>query len=151
MIRNQREYDYTRERIADFRQQVAALRAKMSSDSLDAETIDLANAPTLALIQDLEFDLNLYDRLRHEGPSAVPEYSPEERGKALIALRIACGLNQKDLADLLGVSQALVSRDEKNDYHGIAQDRYARILNALGIEEVGVRYIFHQEARVREP
>jgi transcriptional regulator with XRE-family HTH domain len=63
-------------------------------------------------------------------------------------LRIACGLTQKDLADRLEVTQALVSRDEKNEYGGITQDRYARILRTLGIEEVGVRFTYHQRAKL---
>lgn len=34
----------------------------------------------------------------------------------------------------LGVHESLVSRDERNEYHGITLDRAARILDALGVE-----------------
>ena len=40
-------------------------------------------------------------------------------GTLLIALRIANGLSQKDLAQKLDVSEAQVSRDERNEYQGI--------------------------------
>ncbi len=55
-------------------------------------------------------------------------------GHLLISLRIARGLTQRQLAERLGVHESLVSRDERNEYHGIALDRAARILDALDAE-----------------
>jgi transcriptional regulator with XRE-family HTH domain len=37
-----------------------------------------------------------------------------------VALRIATGLTQRQLAETLGVHESQVSRDERNEYHGIA-------------------------------
>ena len=50
----------------------------------------------------------------------------------LIALRIYKGLTQRQLAERLGVSEAAVSRDECNEYHGITLERAQRVLDALG-------------------
>ncbi len=50
----------------------------------------------------------------------------------LIAARIANGLSQRELAERLGVSEAQVSRDERNEYHGITVERAQRILDTLG-------------------
>ena len=47
------------------------------------------------------------------------------------AARIANGLTQKELAKRLGVSAAQVSKDERNEYHGITVERAQRILDAL--------------------
>ncbi|MDO8436287.1 MAG: helix-turn-helix transcriptional regulator [bacterium] len=52
-------------------------------------------------------------------------------GRLLIALRIASGITQRSLAARLEVSEAVVSRDEHNEYHGITLDRAQRILDAL--------------------
>jgi transcriptional regulator with XRE-family HTH domain len=52
-------------------------------------------------------------------------------GRLLIATRIAQGLTQRELAERLGVSESLVSRDERNEYHGITVERAQRILDAL--------------------
>jgi len=42
----------------------------------------------------------------------------------------------RELADLLGVHESQVSRDERNDYHGITVDRASRVLDALGVRLV---------------
>lgn len=54
-----------------------------------------------------------------------------DTGRLLIALRIYRGLSQKELAERLGVSEAQVSRDERNEYHGITMNRAQRIIDAL--------------------
>jgi transcriptional regulator with XRE-family HTH domain len=51
-----------------------------------------------------------------------------------IATRIAGHLTQKELAERLGVSEAQVSRDERNEYHGISVQRAEKILRAMGAE-----------------
>jgi len=62
-------------------------------------------------------------------------------GRLLIALRIAQGLAPRELAERLGISESLVSRDERNEYHGITIERAQRIPEALnetltaGLEE----------------
>jgi hypothetical protein len=38
------------------------------------------------------------------------------------------------LTDRLGVHQSQVSRDERNEYHGITVDRASRILEVLGVD-----------------
>ncbi|MDP2661753.1 MAG: helix-turn-helix transcriptional regulator [Dehalococcoidia bacterium] len=53
-------------------------------------------------------------------------------GRLLIALRIGNGMSQHELAERLGVSESIVSRDERNEYHGITIERAQRILDALG-------------------
>ena len=54
-------------------------------------------------------------------------------GRLLVALRIAVGMSQRDLAKLLKVHKSQVSRDERNEYHGITLERATRILDALGL------------------
>jgi len=53
-------------------------------------------------------------------------------GRLLIAARIANGLTQQELAERVGVSAAQVSRDERNEYHGIMVERAQLILDCLG-------------------
>ena len=55
-------------------------------------------------------------------------------GRALAGARIALGLTQRELAKRLNVDESQISRDERNDYHGITVERASRILDAMGIE-----------------
>src|SRR5262245_34676360 len=71
-------------------------------------------------------------------------------GRLLIALRIANGLTQRELARRLGVDESQVSRDERNEYYGITVERAQRILDALGATVV-TRVVESTEERAREP
>ena len=55
-------------------------------------------------------------------------------GRALVSLRIAVGLPQRELALRLGVHESLVSRDERNEYQGLTISRASQILQALGVK-----------------
>lgn len=57
-------------------------------------------------------------------------------GQLLIAARIANGFSQTELANRLGVDVSQVSRDERNEYHGISVERADRVLAALEVELV---------------
>jgi ribosome-binding protein aMBF1 (putative translation factor) len=54
-------------------------------------------------------------------------------GRLLVSLRIHRGLTQREFADRLGVHESQVSRDERNEYHGITVNRAARLFEILGV------------------
>jgi transcriptional regulator with XRE-family HTH domain len=54
-------------------------------------------------------------------------------GHLLICLRIAQDMTQRELADKLGINESQVSRDERNEYHGITLDRASKLLEVLGV------------------
>lgn len=53
-------------------------------------------------------------------------------GRLLVSMRIFRGMTQRDLSIRLGVHESQVSRDERNEYHGITVSRAARIFEILG-------------------
>ena len=44
------------------------------------------------------------------------------------------GMSQRQLAERLDVHESQVSRDERNEYHGVTVERASRILDAMGAE-----------------
>jgi transcriptional regulator with XRE-family HTH domain len=45
-------------------------------------------------------------------------------------------MTQRQLAEQMGVNESAVSRDERNEYHGITVERAKRVLDALGVRLV---------------
>ena len=60
-------------------------------------------------------------------------YDFEDIGKALIALRIAQGLTQLELAKRLNISAPQVCRDEMNEYHNATLTKIKSVLTALKV------------------
>lgn len=79
----------------------------------------------------LQEEVEVYERIRRGELGDLHDLN--SIGRWLIGIRIALGLSQRDLAERLGVSEAQVSRDERNEYHGIGVDRAQRILEAFGV------------------
>lgn len=112
-------------------EEFAATQQKTLEDlGLSAEEVRRGLEPTLSFHAQLREDVEWYERVRRGYFETI--HNLAGLGRLLIALRIAAGLSQKDLADRLGVSEAQVSRDERNEYHGITIERARRILEVLG-------------------
>ena len=58
----------------------------------------------------------------------------DDIGQWLIGVRISQGLSQKQLAERLNASEQQVSRDERNEYHGITVDRAQQILQTMNVQ-----------------
>ncbi|MCL5962565.1 MAG: helix-turn-helix domain-containing protein [Chloroflexi bacterium] len=112
-------------------QQVAVQqREALVKAGLSDEEIDRAMQPLLSFHAQLVEEVEWYEHVRRR---SFPEInSLTQIGRLLIALRIANGMSQQELAKRLGVSESIVSRDERNEYHGITIERAQRVLDALG-------------------
>ncbi|MBI5410191.1 MAG: helix-turn-helix transcriptional regulator, partial [Nitrospirae bacterium] len=86
--------------------------------------------PMLSFHQQLVEEVEWYERVKRKDFGAIS--SLDEVGRLLIALRIASGLTQKDLAKCLDVTEAQISRDERNEYHGVSLDRAQKIIRVFG-------------------
>lgn len=130
MIRTEAEYQEAVRRYKQDREVSDQMRAALAAQELTAEEIETAMEPMLSYQAQLTEEITWYENVCRRN------FSPARRltdlGRVLIALRIANNITQSELARRLGVSGGIVSRDEKNEYHGITLDRAQRILDALG-------------------
>src|SRR5689334_13516193 len=104
-------------------------RQQLRALGMDDHEIERAMQPVVSFHEQLKEEVETYERILRGDVRPIENLS--EIGRLLIALRIAAGLSQRDLAQKLGVSESIISRDERNEYHGISTDRAQRILNAL--------------------
>jgi ribosome-binding protein aMBF1 (putative translation factor) len=129
MIRSEREYREALDRLKQDEEVIDLQRQKLSEHSLTEEEVNRALGPVLSFRDQLREEVKWYERARRRDFEVSVDV--RDIGRTLIALRIANGLSQKELADKLGVSEAQVSRDERNEYHGIKLERVHRVLEAM--------------------
>jgi DNA-binding Xre family transcriptional regulator len=87
--------------------------------------------PLISFHLQFEEEIESYERIKRGDPGELSNL--HGLGRMLVALRIALGLTQRELAERLGVHESQVSRDERNEYHGVTVERVSRILDALGV------------------
>ena len=106
-------------------------RSRLQEMELSPDEVDYALQPALSFTAQLKEEVEAYEQMRRG--DLGPLFSLTHIGRWLVGARIALGLTQQELAERLEVSAAQVSRDERNDYHGITVDRAQRIMDVLGV------------------
>jgi DNA-directed RNA polymerase specialized sigma subunit len=129
VIRTDSEYRQTLKRLEEQRAFAAAQEAAFEAAGLTPSEVETAMEPLRAFQAQLAEEIDWYERVRRREIPAVRDLA--QIGQLLIALRVASGLSQRELAERLGVSEPAVSRDERNEYHGITAKRAQRILDAV--------------------
>lgn len=132
MIRTDKEFTAMKERLLQDEKLIKIQREELTKMGLTEEQIDRVIEPTICFYEQLKEEVAYYERIKRGEFDALENFFG--LGKILIGARIALGLSQCDLANRLGVSEAQVSKDERNEYHGITVEKAQRILDALGIK-----------------
>lgn len=131
MIRTEAEYREAQRRIAEGVRSLAAEQERMEKAGLKGVELERVLMPQRSFVAQIEEEVAFYERLRRGEIDEIENL--HGLGVTLIALRIARGLTQRQLAEKLGVHESQVSRDERNEYHGVTVERAARILDTLGV------------------
>lgn len=132
MIRNEAEYREAVKRIDEEAKRLKDQEKKLGDMNLSRQEIKRAMDPMLSFHEQLREEVASYERLCRREFSEVRNFGG--MGQLLIALRIAQGISQRELAERLSVHESQVSRDERNEYRGITMERAERVLEALGAE-----------------
>lgn len=147
MIRNEKEYREAVSRISQEKTRLSRQEAELKAMGLDPAEAKRALDPMRSFHQQLEEEVISYERLKRGEFNEI--LNLRGLGQLLVSLRIARGLTQRQLAEKLCVHETQVSRDERNEYHGITLERAARILEALGVEiRSRVERVEHEQAEV---
>jgi DNA-binding XRE family transcriptional regulator len=129
MIRNEVEYQEASVRLAEEQKQLVEHRTRLKEAGLTEEEIKRVIDPIESFHLQLREEVESYERLKRG------EFEELENlrglGHLLIALRIAQGISQRELARRVSVHESQVSRDERNEYFGITLERAIKILDAL--------------------
>jgi ribosome-binding protein aMBF1 (putative translation factor) len=131
MIRNENEYREAVQRLTDEKQRIAHQKAELEKMELAPDEVKRVLDPMRSFHLQLQEEVESYERLKRGEFEEIRNL--RGLGHMLIALRIARGISQRQLAERLDVHESQVSRDERNEYHGITLERAARVLDALGV------------------
>jgi hypothetical protein len=132
MIRNDSEFKEALVRAEAGRAQLLESEAQLRDMGLSAEEIARALAPARGFQLKLDEEIAGYQCLKRG--DLGPYRDIEHVGVLLIAARIAAGLSGRELAKRLGCHESQVSRDERNEYHGVTAERVRQIADAIGLE-----------------
>ncbi|NPV93216.1 MAG: helix-turn-helix transcriptional regulator [Firmicutes bacterium] len=133
MIKSDAEYDVIKEQHTSARTAISRQVERLKEMGFSDDDIASITMPTISMIEDQENELRLYEGLKSGDIRALRGLSPNLQ---LIGLRIAKGISQAELARRLGVTPAQVSKDEKNDYHGVSLQKFEKVIDALEVGEV---------------
>lgn len=132
MIKTEAEYQECLKRLEEDRKVIRAQQEKLEELNLSHDQIELAMEPVLSFNAQLKEEVEWYERVKRRDFGVFSQLT--EIGPLLVALRIANGISQAELAKRLVVDVSQVSRDERNDYHGISLERAERVVASLGEE-----------------
>lgn len=137
MIRTKREYEGAVKKLAQNDEALIKQREELDRLELSKQDIDLAMSPLISFRNQLQEEINIYEGIKNRDWNLIINLAdPHRIGRFLIALRIAYDLSQRDLARLLRVTEAQVSKDEINEYHGISFDRAVKIMEIFGVKPI---------------
>ena len=131
MIRNEAEYQEAVLRLEQERRRLVDHQAHLLGMGLDDDEVKRALDPLRSFHLQLDEEVQDYARLKRGDLGEL--LNLHGLGRTLVALRIAKGLTQRDLANRLGVHESQVSRDERTEYHGITVERASRLLDAISV------------------
>lgn len=132
MIRTEAEYQEAVQRLEAERKRLKKHEYRLKQTGLTAAQLKRALDPLKSFHLQLAEEVKSYERLKRGDIGELTNL--HGLGRVLVAARIALGLTQRELSKRLAVDESQISRDERNDYHGITVDRASRILDALGVE-----------------
>jgi transcriptional regulator with XRE-family HTH domain len=133
MIKNEQQYKLTKAQANKFAAAAAEFAITPNADFSPLRR-QLYEGAMQSQAEDLRQQLAEYEALRQGQIRVLPVGSFEELPLALIKARIASGMTQRDLAEVLGMKEQQVQRYEDTEYAGASFTRLKEVVQALGIQ-----------------
>ncbi len=133
MIRNDKEYRHSKERLSELEAELKELSSVRGSTERDEVTSAVIDALRMQ-IEDVEREISEYEDLKEGRLLSFSADNLDSLGELITKARIACGLTQSELGELLGMTQQQVARYERDGWQKISVWRLAEAADALGLD-----------------
>lgn len=130
MIKTEKEYQVNLKRLENDQKFLNIQRKHFEEMGLTKDQIEKALEPSICFHEQLREEVEHYEQIKRGEFEALENFNGI--GRLLIGVRIYLGITQSELSQKLGVSEAQISRDERNEYHGVSVEKVRKILDALG-------------------
>ena len=129
MIKNDRQYEYTKKKLCEFETDLKSIHKKYSSDK---NKIALLSQGYVEHIAQLKAEVKEYEEIKKSPlPKVLHAHNAFEISRMLVRLRVARGITQAQLAARIGCKQTDISRLEREDYKGYTISQLAKIAKNL--------------------
>lgn len=130
MIKTESEYNHSRSQVQKNLDAIAKSRSQLKQDGLSEQQINRALNSIETLTEVLQEEIKWYEDAVN-GNFAKATW--QNAGKLAIAARIYRKMTVKELADLVGMAPANLSRLEANEYYAAKTTTIAKVFDALNL------------------
>ena len=132
MIKNQLQYKLTKSSAENFEKRLHWLRENPGAqDQLDPLLAKAEEDGLQSMLDELREEIQEYERTKQGDVDMTSLTSVHMVPRTLIRARIARGLSQRQLAQLVGLKEQQIQRYESNDYSNVDLGRVQEIARAL--------------------
>lgn len=132
MITNERQYRISKTELSRLREAVDAFDLQDTAGRVGSDVLAKAELEALRSEEEvLSEQIREYEALRSGAVTVLKAATLEELPSILIRARIAQGLSQRELAQVLGVKEQQIQRYESEQYASASLRRLAQVADAL--------------------
>jgi HTH-type transcriptional regulator/antitoxin HigA len=133
MIRNDTECRHSKERLIELEAEMRRFSEGRRSAERDAVASAVIDGFRMQ-VEDLEWEIFEYEDLKEGRLLSFGADDLASLGELVTKVRIACGLTQAELGEILGMTQQQVQRYERDGWQKISLWRLAEAADALGLD-----------------
>jgi HTH-type transcriptional regulator/antitoxin HigA len=134
MIMNKQQYEIARKYVEGFNARLDSYKEDLKKQEIDPILEQLYLDGFESKLKEIQSELKEYEDLTNDSNKKIAFERIKELGEALVKARIFLGLNQKDLANKIGVFEQQIQRYEQDNYSVAKLERVIQIANELGIK-----------------
>ena len=132
MIKNERQYKFTKTQVGRFERTLAELRSRRPEETELHPLVAKAQEDAVSgQIMDLKEELQVYESMKAGTFSLKQLEVVSELSNMLIGARIAQGISQKELAERIGLKEQQIQRYEATDYASASLSRIRDVISGL--------------------
>jgi DNA-binding XRE family transcriptional regulator len=132
LIKNETAYQKALEKLKQDKIFISKEKIRFVEMGLNDEQVNMAIEPLISFHEQLKEEVEYYERIKRGLFNPIHKFT--DIGKSLIAFRIYMNMTQSELAKKLEVSEAQISRDERNEYYGATTERIEAVMSAMGMK-----------------